>query len=91
MLRWCRSIGDVNFANDGPVFIFDGFVRNGLVDSNLYLSKCKMAIERYCKEKNYIRFHPAQARDEQLRIVSFFKNQNVKYEIMNANIPLNYI
>ena len=72
---------------DGPVFVFDGFVKNGLSDSDYYLEKCKLLISRFHQAKNMVKFHPAQSKEECNTILSFFKELGANCREMDESIP----
>ncbi len=73
-----------------PVFIFDGFVVNGMSESDYYMRQCREMITRFRKEYNYVRFHPNQSEDEKKKLLSYFDEHNVRYEVMDSRIPFEY-
>lgn len=75
---------------DAPIFIFDGFVKNGVVDKDTYMSACKRIIKENYKELNYLKFHPAQVQEERNLIMSFFTNLGVKIEIFPETDPFEF-
>jgi len=82
---------DINVDNmlgiDGPVFVFDGYVKNHMAAEDYYLSRCDMMAERFHGEKNYLKFHPAQSEDERTRICRMFESRALDYTVMDDLIP----
>lgn len=75
---------------DAPIFVFDGFVKNGVVDKDVYMSACKRIIHENYRERNYLKFHPAQIQEERNMIVSFFVELGVYTEIFSDKIPFEF-
>ena len=75
---------------DAPIFVFDGFVNNGVVDKDTYMSACKRIINENHNELNYIKFHPAQVQEERDRIMSLFFELGVKTEIFPETTPFEF-
>lgn len=75
---------------DAPIFVFDGFVKNEVVDKEVYMSACKRIINENYKERNYLKFHPAQVQEERDLIISYFSDLGIKTMIFPETIPFEF-
>lgn len=85
----CKKELHIEYS-DAPIFIFDGFVANGVVDKDVYMSACKRIIEENFKDINYLKFHPAQQQEERKVIISFFDKMGVRSEIFTETNPFEF-
>jgi hypothetical protein len=72
-------------------FIFDGFVGNHIAEYDVYMCNCGKIIDKYATSDNYIKFHPEQTLQERDQILTFFKKKKVKFQILNDDVPMEYI
>jgi hypothetical protein len=91
VVKWPPLNINFQYKKNAIFFIFDGFIKNGLIEPDFYFEKCKQLIEKFAAPLNYIKFHPAQSTVERNKIVSFFKNIDVEYEIINDSIPFEIV
>lgn len=89
-IEWPKVKVDLEPINEAPVFIFDGFVVNGMSESDYYMNQCREMIERFSKKNNYVRFHPNQSAEEKNMLLSFFNENGVSCKIMDGNVPFEY-
>ena len=87
IIKWPRFNLSLPYKKNANFFIFDGFVKNGLIEQDFYIEKCRQLIEKFALPFNYIKFHPAQSEGERDCIISYFTHINVKYEILSDSIP----
>lgn len=72
-------------------FIFDGFVGNGIIESDYYLNVCTAVIkENGCKD-NYIKFHPGQVTSEREAILNVFKDNHLNFKVLGDQTPVEII
>lgn len=90
IIKWPFVNIHLDIKKNATIFVFDGYVKNGLVESNYYLNACKKLIEQKYVQVNYIKFHPAQSDDEKNRILSFFK-KDVTVQVLPDDIPFELI
>lgn len=91
IVSWPVAELDIDIADSSTIFIFDGFVSNGYLESNFYLECCRRMINEDASAMNYIRFHPAQDKKEKESICNMFVESNFKYEVMDSSIPFELI
>ena len=90
-IKWPGYKGDIFIEHpDAPIFIFDGYIKNGVVDSDVYKSSCMRLIEDNCRSFNYIKFHPAQSSEECRFIEDCFKKCGVLCEIFTESKPFEF-
>lgn len=91
IIKWPHINISLTLKDNATIFIFDGFVKNGVVEPEFYLEKCKKLIHKFAQENNYIKFHPAQSQDECKSIATYFEQQGCKYEILDNSTPFEII
>lgn len=91
IVNWPTTHLDICIDSERPIFIFDGFITNGYVEPNVYLSCCKEIITKYAKQKNYVKFHPAQKTEERNTILFYFSEIGTNAETMRDDIPTEYV
>ena len=87
IVKWPELHVPIESNITGPVFIFDGFVKNGLSDSEYYLEQCNLMIEKFHGNTNFLKFHPAQSLEECDKIRAMFRSKGILYEEMDARTP----
>lgn len=91
IIRWQVDPVDVPLQKEFPIFIFDGYVSNRLVDYDTYMKLCNKIITEQSKSVNYVKFHPAQTKCERDNIMRLFERCGVIAELMSDDIPMEYI
>lgn len=91
IVQWPSVKLDLNIDTKAPIFIFDGYVKNGLVEYNIYMDACKKVITQYAGGANYVKFHPAQEQEERNTILSFFVDNGYNVNAMTDAIPTEYV
>lgn len=91
IVTWPSCELDMALEADAPIFIFDGYVKNGLVESEVYMTLCEKLVAEQARMSNYVKFHPAQSTKEREAILSFFEKQQKKVEVMSDEIPMEYV
>lgn len=91
IVEWPSQKVDITIDNSHPIFIFDGYVTNGLVEKDVYLSLCQDIISEQASSNNYVKFHPAQTDEERKTILRYFSEMGCMAEIMSDEIPMEYI
>lgn len=81
----------VSFKSNHKIFIFDAFVKNHIMESVDYLLQCELLIDKEASDYNYLKFHPGQTPQEKMQILMIFEKRNLKYIILDNNIPFEYI
>lgn len=91
-IRWPEPTMDYSISLKNPhmIFIFDGFVSNMIMQLDDYLGECKKLIDKEAKTYNYLKFHPAQKRDEISTICEYFKQKNLHFEELESTKPFEY-
>ena len=84
-ITWPKIELDVDIDTDGVYFIMDGYVKNGMAESEVYLTQCRDMIRQFKGGCNYVKFHPNQSKEECDTILSFFEDEKV--EVMSQDIP----
>lgn len=75
---------------EAPIFIFDGYVRNGIVELDIYEKACQRLIKENNKQFNYIKFHPAQSEQERNNILNAFASLGVRAEVFSETKPFEF-
>lgn len=91
IVEWPKVKLEISLQPNVPFFVFDGYVNNGLVTSNDYVSLCQEVIAKEAKTLNYVKFHPAQSDEERNQILEYFNSQDCKVEVLSDAIPMEYI
>lgn len=91
IVKWPECKLDLTIDSEYPIFIFDGHVRNGFVEPDVYMRVCKKMITENAAGKNYVKFHPAQNEEERNNILAFFVECGCSTETMSDDIPLEYV
>ena len=91
VIKWPLIKINENFEEKSIFFIFDGFVGNHVAEYDVYMCNCGKIIDKYATSNNYIKFHPEQTLQERNQILAFFEKKNVKFQILNDDIPMEYI
>lgn len=91
IIKWPHFDIPLPVKDHENVFVFDGFVKNHLVEQDFYLKKCKELVCKFAQEFNHIKFHPAQSEAECNKIISYFDQQECKYTILDNSIPFEII
>lgn len=91
IVKWPQVDINIVFEADSRIFVFDGFIKNGFMEKNIYMNICERLIKMYNKKYNYIKFHPGQTEDEKDALISFFRDNKLHYEVMSNDIPMELI
>ena len=91
IVQWPKQKLDIKICADCPIFIFDGHVSNGFVEPDKYMKLCRNIISLYAAEKNYVKFHPAQSKEERASIIGIFSEKGCLAEVMSDDIPVEYV
>lgn len=91
IVQWPKEQLKMTLNPQTPIFIFDGFITNGSVERDVYLRCCKEMISNYATENNYVKFHPAQKKDERDILLSYFAKLGCGVEQMRDDIPTEYV
>ena len=91
IVKWPPTKLDMTIDAGAPIFVFDGHIDNGLVEPDIYLRCCKQMILEKAKPNNYVKFHPAQKKEERDTILSYFKQKNYNVVVMCDDIPTEYV
>lgn len=91
MVHWPKIKLDVNLDVSRPIFVLEGAVELGQIDSRTYCSAVKKIVGQYSKEKNYIKFHPKNTIDAKNKYLQMFKDIGVEVEELPMNVPFELI
>lgn len=87
IISWPTVDMDFQIKENSVFFILDGFIKNGMVEPELYLSKVNDMVRKYAGDYNYLKFHPNEVKTEREAIVSFFTDLGLKYEVIEDSVP----
>lgn len=87
IVKWPSVKLNITIPKFSHVFIFDGFVSNGVIEPEIYDKYCKKIILENIGQKNFVKFHPAQTHDEIKTITQIFEENHCSYEILPNAIP----
>lgn len=93
IVKWPVPLAIPNccFKDNHKIFIFDAFVKNHVMELKDYLSQCEKLIDKEAAQNNYLKFHPGQSSEERNQIIRYFENKRLSFEILDNNIPFEYI
>lgn len=91
LVKWPKLKIDLILDIRIPIFIFDGFINNGIVEKDFYMAACKHIIGKYGKEKNYVKYHPAQDSIQRKMISDIFRNEGKICIDLNDSIPFEIV
>ena len=90
-IEWPKYDAELSIEHiDGTIFIFDGYVSQGLVDEDVYKKCCEKLIGENAKEYNYVKFHPSQNDAERQWILDIFHDNDLNVEIFSESLPFEY-
>ena len=87
IVEWPDLKINLSSTIDGPVFIFDGFVKNHMAEKDFYLAQCETMIENYHGQTNFLKFHPAQSEAERNCICNMFESKGLTFSVMDDKTP----
>lgn len=91
IIKWPECKEDIKLKNPkAPIFVFDAFVKNGLIDKDIYYDCCKRLINENYGHFNYLKFHPGQSQEERLYIISIFEDMGKQWETFTEDIPFEF-
>ena len=91
IVQWPSTKLDMTIDADAPIFVFDGHIANGVVEPNVYLKCCEQMVLENAKPNNYVKFHPAQKKEERETILGYFKKNKFNVLVMRDDIPMEYV
>lgn len=91
IVQWPKQKLEIMVDAHSPIFIFDGHIQNGFVEPDVYMHICKELVDKNAAKTNYVKFHPAQNEKERNEILGFFLGNGCSVEVMNDDIPVEYI
>ncbi len=91
IIKWPNVETGRKCEKDSRIFIFDGFVKNKLMEKEHYAEICERLIKKYARPMNYIKFHPAQPEEERYFLIDVFKKINKRYEVLDNGTPMELI
>lgn len=91
VIKWPKIELDIKINSQYPIFITDGFVKNKMAEKECYYKQIIRLIAENHGEYNYIKFHPAQSKEERNDILDFFKKERVDCEVLPDNVPVEII
>ena len=91
IIKWPKYKITQTFPENARIFIFDGYVKNGLLELDYYIKVCKQVIKDKAGEINYLKFHPAQNKDEMNMIINIFKQLSLNELVFDSSVPFEVI
>lgn len=88
---WPKTKVDVQFNQDYPIFIFDAAIEQNFATRDSYLLISRQMISQNSKSKSYVKFHPAQSKENIKIIRSYFSEFSVDCIELPQNIPFECI
>lgn len=90
IIKWPKVKLDIKIDTDALFFVFDGYVKNHVVEKEIYYAVTSKLIRNYAKNNNYIKFHPAQSEEERNYLIEQFGRNNKSCEVLPDNIPFEF-
>ncbi len=91
IIKWPKYDTELSIEHqDGTIFIFDGYVSQGMVDEDVYKKCCERIIYENHRDYNYVKFHPSQSQEERKWLLDAFIKNDINVEIFPENIPFEY-
>lgn len=78
-------------TSGSTIFVFDGFVKNGLCEESIYINHSKRLVSTLHGIKNYIKFHPAQSKYQKQAICDYMIKESINFQILPDDIPFELI
>lgn len=91
VVKWPSFTLNIDFKSNGVFFVFDGFVKNGIIEKDFYLNACNYIIQKYAGVHNYLKFHPGQSQSEKDFIKKCFIAIDCDINILDDSIPFEVI
>ena len=91
IITWPKVNLNIDLASDYPIFVFDGFINNGLIEKEFYMNACDIVIKDFCKTINYVKFHSNQDKDQRTSIENMFIALGKKVIILDDSVPFELI
>jgi len=90
-IEWPSVELDFSINDKCVYFIMDGYVRNRMAESDIYLKHCKDMILQFHGNKNAVKFHPNQSPEECNKILSFFSFCNAEVQVLDSMVPFEFL
>lgn len=91
MIEWPKIKIEINIDENRPIFVLEGAVELGQIDSGTYEKAVKQLVMKYAASKNYIKFHPKNSEMAKKKYLSFFEEKGVNVEELPMEIPFELI
>jgi len=91
IVKWPKVNLDISIDISRPIFVLEGAVELGQVESPLYEKAVKKLVSEFASEKNYIKFHPKNGDIAKEKYKSFFYDKKVEIEELPMDIPFELI
>ena len=93
IVQWPKIVqkDEITFQDKHMIFIYDAFVKNGIMNSDDYIKECKNLIKEMATDYNYLKFHPGQSNQEIEIIKDYFNQLGKKYIVLDNMIPFEVI
>lgn len=90
-ISWPKIDVDIEIDEQRPIFVLEGAVELGQIDSKTYFHAVEKIVKKYAKSYNYIKFHPKNSLQARKRYLDVFLKFGVKVEELPMNIPFELI
>lgn len=90
-IMWPKINMNNVIADGSTVFVFDGFVKNGLCEEDIYINNSKRLVSTHHGIKNYIKFHPVQSNSQKQTIYDFILKESIDFHILPDDVPFELI
>lgn len=91
IIKWPKIEITIRIDSTTPIFIFDGYIKNGLAEPDFYMNQCKKLVQEYSAPDNFLKFHPAQSSEEKNNIINELKRLNKNFHILDDTVPIELI
>ncbi len=80
---------DFEIDTERPIFVFEAAIEQGNIEESIYIDECRVLIETYSQDKNYVKFHPGQTQEHKEIILKCFGKKH--FDVLPDSIPFELI
>ena len=91
IIKWPSAPIKVEYGEKPVFFICDCYAAYGVISLEYYIDYFNKIIEKYAGVNNWIKFHPAQKKEEKQLIENAFKKVGKIVHVCDNNIPMEIV
>lgn len=91
IIKWPQIKLPIKLDKSATFFVLESLVEQKYIEKEIFMDSCKRMINKYGKEKNYIKFHPYQTKNNCKAILEIFTELGKNVKELPNDIPFEII